>query len=404
MDRPLPRRPWLILFGLALGICVSNGFARFSYGLILPAMQEDLNWTYVEAGWINTANAIGYVVGAVLTFLLVRRVSAALLFTLGMIGTSLCLVANGLTENFWWLSSWRIWTGVFGAFVFIIGSTLAASLYQDDPRRNAFAIAMTFGGGGLGMVLSGVALPLLFAQSGSSAWPMSWLGLGMASVVCCGFSIWSAYALQGNVKTIGAAAPRDRLPSGRMLALLIGYGLFAAGYIVYLTFLIAWMQALNFSSEMSAFVWLLVGLSMMVSPFVWRPVLARYMNGVPFALAVGTTGAGTLVPLIWPTAAGLIASGVMFGLSVFIAPSAVTSFSRKNLPSHLWGAALRLLTIVFALGQTIGPIAAGAVGDHFGDIRFGLLGAGLVLGLGAVIGLAQPRLSSKTGETEAAGP
>ena len=148
MDRPLPWRPWLILFGLALGICVSNGFARFSYGLILPAMQEDLNWTYVEAGWINTANAIGYVVGAVLTFLLVRRVSAALLFTLGMIGTSLCLVANGLTENFWWLSSWRIWTGVFGAFVFIIGSTLAASLYQDDPRRNAFAITSASGGPG----------------------------------------------------------------------------------------------------------------------------------------------------------------------------------------------------------------------------------------------------------------
>ena len=402
MDRSLPKRPWLILTGLALGICVSNGFARFSYGLILPAMQEDLGWTYTQAGWINTANAIGYVVGAVLTFLLVRRVSAPLLFTLGMLGTSLCLVANGFTENFWWLSNWRIWTGVFGALVFIVGSTLAASLFQDDPKRNALAIAINFGGGGFGMVLSGVALPVLFAEAGNAAWPLSWLALGLASVACCGLSIWSAYALQGHAQSNAGQTSTAQLPVDRMLALLSGYGLFATGYIVYLTFLIAWMQSLGFSALMVACVWLAVGASMMLSPFIWRPLLAYYMNGVPFALAAGATGVGTLVPLIWPSATGLIVSAMMFGLSVFIAPSAVTSFSRKNLPAQLWGPALGLLTIVFALGQTIGPVAAGAVGDHFGDIRFGLFGAGLVLGLGALIGFLQPSLPPRVGAVNTA--
>ena len=72
-----------------------------------------------------------------------------------------------------------------------------------------------------------------------------------------------------------------------MLALLSGYGLFATGYIVYLTFLIAWMQSLGFSALMVACVWLAVGASMMLSPFIWRPLLAYYMNGVPFALAAG---------------------------------------------------------------------------------------------------------------------
>lgn len=401
MDKSSLQRSWLILVGLALGICVSNGFARFSYGLILPAMQQDLDWTYTQAGWINTANALGYVVGAVVTFLLVRRVPAPHLFSIGMVGTSVCLVANGLTADFWWLSLWRILTGVFGALVFIVGSTLAASLFQDDPKRNALAIAINFGGGGFGMVLSGVALPLLFAHSGNSVWPLSWLALGLASIVCCVFATWSAYAVrqpdEGN--TVETAA--THLPVRRMLAMLFGYGLFAAGYIVYLTFLIAWMQSLAFSSMMVAGVWLIVGLSMMASPFVWRPLLAHYMSGFPFAMAVGATSVGTLLPLIWPSAVGLIVSAALFGLSVFIAPSAVTSFSRKNLPSPLWGPALGLLTIVFALGQTVGPVAAGAVGDHFGDIRFGLLGAGVVLGLGAVIGLFQSPLVSQPTKAEA---
>ena len=38
----------------------TNGLARFAYGLLLPAMRADLDWNYTQAGWINTANAIGY--------------------------------------------------------------------------------------------------------------------------------------------------------------------------------------------------------------------------------------------------------------------------------------------------------------------------------------------------------
>ena len=51
--------PWLVVAGLSLGPAVSNGLARFAYGLILPAMQADLSWNFTEAGWLNTANAAG---------------------------------------------------------------------------------------------------------------------------------------------------------------------------------------------------------------------------------------------------------------------------------------------------------------------------------------------------------
>ena len=62
-------RPWIILTGLALGLTVTNGFARFAYGLILPAMKEEMGWNYAQAGWLNTANALGYIIGAILTMM-----------------------------------------------------------------------------------------------------------------------------------------------------------------------------------------------------------------------------------------------------------------------------------------------------------------------------------------------
>ena len=54
------KHQWLILAGLALGVTVTNGFARFSYGLILPAMKSEMGWNYAQAGWLNTSNALGY--------------------------------------------------------------------------------------------------------------------------------------------------------------------------------------------------------------------------------------------------------------------------------------------------------------------------------------------------------
>ena len=42
LSRSELQRPWLVFPGLALGICVSNEYAQFSYWLVLPAMQADL--------------------------------------------------------------------------------------------------------------------------------------------------------------------------------------------------------------------------------------------------------------------------------------------------------------------------------------------------------------------------
>ena len=172
----LHKRPWLVLAGLALGVTVTNGFARFAYGLILPAMQSDLGWNYAQAGWLNTANALGYIAGAVLTMLLIGRYSATSLFSFGLITTNLALLSTGLIPDLWWQTLWRILVGFFGAMSFSTAGVLAAGLFANDPRRNALAIAILFGtGGGLAIVLSGASLPLFLEYFGSNHWPLAWI-------------------------------------------------------------------------------------------------------------------------------------------------------------------------------------------------------------------------------------
>jgi predicted MFS family arabinose efflux permease len=58
---------------LSLGAAVSLGVTRFAYGLLLPPMRADLQWSYTLAGAMNTANALGYLLGALATPRLMAR-------------------------------------------------------------------------------------------------------------------------------------------------------------------------------------------------------------------------------------------------------------------------------------------------------------------------------------------
>ncbi|MBK0328192.1 YbfB/YjiJ family MFS transporter [Rhodobacteraceae bacterium F11138] len=385
-----PARPWLVLLGLALGMCVTNAFARFAYGLMLPAMKAEMGWNYAQAGWLNTANAIGYILGALLTTGLIGRIGAPRLFSFGLITTAISLLATGLLDALWWQTLWRIAAGLFGAMSFSSSGALAAQLFATDARRNALAIGLLFGfGGGLGILLAGAVLPLMLEYFGNGAWPQGWILIGLTSFAFLPLSLWAARQLNGPPPENHTAARPGLRP---ILAQMTGYGAFGLGYFVYFTFLSVWMTERQFSAGMIATVWVLLGLCLCVSPFVWRPVFARFRSGVPLALILTGIAVGTALPVLWPGPMGLMLSAAAFGLSVFMSPSAVTSFVRHNLPMHSWGTAISLFTVVFAVTQTIGPYAAGWLGDLTDDLGISLLSASAVLLGGAVVASQQKPL------------
>src|SRR5450830_1853899 len=76
-DRRLSH-PLATALALSLAAAIALGLTRFSYGLLLPPMREDLGWSYLLAGSMNTYNALGYFLGALIAPLLMRRVGVAL--------------------------------------------------------------------------------------------------------------------------------------------------------------------------------------------------------------------------------------------------------------------------------------------------------------------------------------
>ncbi|WP_120634167.1 YbfB/YjiJ family MFS transporter [Ruegeria sp. EL01] len=386
--------PWLILLGLALGVSVSNAFGRFAYGLILPSMKSSLGWNLTQSGWLNTSNSIGYIVGSILTLFLIRRTSPSQLFAGGTVATAVCLLMTGFDEGLFFQTACRFLVGLFGALSFVAGGVLAASLFQDSARRNALAIALYFGGGGgLGIALCGATLPTMLEVFGPQSWDWAWIGVGSAALVICPFSVWASTMLK---ETKHDAALPSIPPVRRMLGELGGYALFGLGYIVYVTFISVWMKEQNSSVLLTTSTWMVLGFSIMASPFVWRGVLSRFASGTPLALILTGVAFGSALPIFVPNGYGLIMSALVFGLSVFMPPTAVTSFVRQNVDQRDWGATISFFTVMFAVSQALGPIGAGIIGDVTGEIGDSLIVAAAVLLVGALCATMQKPLKLGT--------
>src|SRR5687767_8761626 len=84
-----PAQALRLALALSMGAAVSLGITRFSYALLLPPMRADLGWSYTLAGAMNTANAAGYLLGALMTPALMRRFGPVRLLVGGALWASL---------------------------------------------------------------------------------------------------------------------------------------------------------------------------------------------------------------------------------------------------------------------------------------------------------------------------
>lgn len=257
-----PRHRTIVTLGLAMGPAVSNGLSRFAYGLILPDMQAHLEWSHFDAGALNTANALGYLAGALLTFNAISRLTAKKLFRLGMILAPLPLFAAAFVDEWWTHMIWRFISGAVGASIFITGATLVTSVYNDSPADTPFGFGLYYAGVGFGMITSGFVLPIAEYYSTDSAWPLSWLLL--AALSCIG--LWPALWAEQRCGPAGEARRRrrPRLPISTMRGLVFGYFLFAAGCIIYLTYFVSIMRASSISTIVVVATWVLLGLSVVL--------------------------------------------------------------------------------------------------------------------------------------------
>ena len=352
------RRFW-VLGALSLAPAVALSFARFAYALLLPAMRSELDLNYSQAGSLSTANALGYLIGGLLCARLVPRFGNRRLFGSGMVVTVLALVASGLAEGYAGQVVLRAAAGASSAMIFICGAVLASNLFADRPERASSAIAVYFGGAGIGIVLSGLGIPWLLETLGDGAWRAAWLAIGAISAL---FGIASVRAAH-RINEPPAAASTQPWSIGEFRGALASYFLFGAGYIAYMTFVVAWMVSRGASALGVALMWGTLGASTLIAPLVWRVARAKWPAAKRLAAVNVAVSVGAAIPLFSTSLSAMILSAFFFGLGMFSTPATVTELVKTSLPRASWGPAVAVFTVAVAVGQAIGPLLSGWIVD-----------------------------------------
>lgn len=396
---------WLALV-LSLGAAVSLGITRFAYALLLPPMRADLGWSYTLAGAMNTLNALGYLLGALATPLLLRRLAPGALLLGGAVLATLFMGLCGFFLDAAPLLLQRLLAGVASAFMFITGGLMAARLGALDAPRSGLLLGLYYGGTGWGISLSALLVPaVLQAAPAPHGWTWAWWALALACAGATALLVWPARALRRLDAAPAATAPHpaaaaaDRAVAARVFRLrdfapaLAGYAMFGVGYIGYMTFVVALLRAQGVSAGAVTLFYALLGLAVLLSSRIWAGLLDRSRGGEALARLNALLGVATLLPALssaWPVA---LASGLLFGGVFLSVVASTTALVRHNLPPAQWAAGISAFTIVFAAGQIVGPTVVGLIADGPGGLARGLVFSAGALWVGALVAARQRPLA-----------
>ena len=373
---------------LGIGAMVALGFSRFAYSLLLPPMQQDLGLTYAQAGSLNGANGLGYIFGAIGAALAARRWGAARPFQIGLLVSALILVLTAATSDLRLLFLIRTFGGAATAFAFILGAALTASI-SPNPARSGTLVGIYMAGAGMGVVLSGLLLPLAL-EGGAGGWREGWVLLGIVSLLGVTPAWWAAGRSGGSARA-GIAGSFEEIR--RLWPTAIGYMFFGAGYSGFMTFMIAYLREAGQSGIDPALVWVVLGLAAVIcSPFLGS-ILARLSGGRGPALAYTALLVGTLPLLLWSGPLAALACALLFGGVMMGGPGSITLVARQQVPASSLPLAVALLTVVFSLGQAVGPVFSGLVTDMTASVLAGMWTAPVLLGIGALVALLQRPVS-----------
>ncbi|SAK76847.1 MFS transporter [Caballeronia pedi] len=391
----------MLAMALSLGSAIALGLARFSYALLLPPMRLDLTWTFAQAGAMNTANAFGYLLGALAFSRLSMHVASRTLFVAGCVLTAALMAASGATVDTDALLALRVATGIGSALIFVSGGVLAARLASMSPRDAGLLIGLYYGGTGWGIVISSIVVPLTVLPV-MHGWRFAWLALAAACAAFSGLAVWAASRIE-TARAHPAARHGANASSGvpvqrrRFALVLAGYGCFGIGYIGYMTFIVALLRNAGMSAGVVSGFYVLLGVATVVSARMWSGLLDRMHGGQALAILNALLAAATVIPAMLAHPLAAFVSGMLFGATFLSAVASTTAFVRHNLPASQWPRGINAFTIVFALGQIVGPVVIGRVSDSVGLTR-GLVYSALVLAAGALLARCQKPLYKQDSE------
>lgn len=375
---------WLfVLTGIFL-VITTTGFVRMAYGVVLPYMQESLSLSFSEAGMLGTFMFLGYLITVGLSGVLAVRWGAKVVLLIG--GWTVIIGLFGLAgaSSFWWASVFMFIAGAGSAIVFTPLVSLTIGWFPD--KRGA-VVGLLLSGAGIGMILSGILVPLVIKLFPEPGWRAVWIlfaGISLAVVLVASKVLENPH----NTNITGSSQEkRNWFKNKNLLTLSWLYFLIGIAYLIPILYQAAYMVEVGIAKAVAGNVFAFAGIFSIVGAPIWGYISDR-MGAKNTLLAVFFWAIiGNIIPVLFPNLVGFMISSVVWGTATGGLMALIQVNASQQVPQKYVAAAIGFISIFYAVGQMIGPGLAGWMIEYLGGFSaaydFGILiyVVGLLMGI-----------------------
>ena len=393
---------WVISGVAILAVFCCLGLARFAFGMMLLGMAQDLGLDYSQQGLLGTGYFVGYLLTVATLPYLAPRLGARRIVSAGLLTITLALAGFSLSSDFVVLTILYLIAGIGSGGAFVPVMSLASHWFHPSHRGRAAGIFLA--GAGLGIIVSGFVVPRLEPLFGFTDWQVGWLIFSCLSLV---LALLTAVLLRNNPAELGLE-PYGRpgpLASGsdgpadtrgfRSIVLHMGaiYAIYGATYMVYATFIVTTMeQDFTFSRDHAGQVWAWIGFFSIFSGALFGFLSDHLGRRNGMIIAFGVLGLAYFLVSMNFGLAGLYISIALFGFAAWSIPTIISAAAGDYLGIQAAASGLAVITLMFAIGQSLGPVGGGIVAELTGDftMAYGISAALCVLAITLCLWLRPP--------------
>jgi predicted MFS family arabinose efflux permease len=360
-------------------LAVAMGVGRFAYTPLLAIMRIDAGLSVSQAGLLASINLFGYLIGAALAMLPPLRRHRRRWVIAAPILVALLTAAMALGPTVW--AAARLLTGVASGISFVLVTSLVLDYVHERP--SPAGIAVLFSGVGVGIAASGVLVDAFARADGSNA---AWIGIGIVSLVALALVVrW----LPADAAPATSAAHAGGGLGTPFIGLAIAYTIEGAAYVIPATFLVVMIRQTPAITGLADAAWIVVGL--VAIPSMAIATWAAQRIGAHRALIVATIVQALtfLGPIVLPGALGVAVIAIGLGGTFIVITALSTGIGRAMWPERS-NVIVGLLTVVYGVGQVVGPLFATWVSLTTGSYRGALVDAAIALGVATVALFAVP--------------
>ncbi len=372
---------WWAVVVVALSAAVAQAFGRFTFGLLLPAIRDDLGVSNSVAGLIGTTNVGAYLVGTLVVAYVTARVRLLTVMRTGFVCSTAGLLLSAFAPGAGVLVIGQFLSGFGGACIWIPAPIIATDALP--PERRGLVVGLMGSGIGTGILFSGQLSGIARSTYGDAGWRTVYLveAVIAVAVLLIVFAFLSHRQDRPTPPQRGARggmAVLRRMPGWAPLTL--AYTSFGFMYLLIIAFLTTKLEDDNgWTESETSLAFTLLGLAVIVGGPIFISLGRRI--GPRFALASAFTGwsATTIVVLPGWFEIGLVGSAFLGMLFAGI-PGMITLYVVENTSIEEYGPTFAAATLAFGLAQMLSPQVGGWLADLTGSFTIVfLLSAGFAL-------------------------